>query len=71
MNAAISMGDLIGPILGGVFGDLLGFERGCAIMGFYALLNFVLIVPIFCQKYEGDKHKVKLTLEDNTSESKT
>lgn len=71
MNAAISMGDLIGPILGGVFGDLWGFERGCAIMGFYALFNFALITPIFCQKYHGDEKKNKLIPEDDISESKT
>ena len=37
----------MGPILGGLFTDIWGFERASSILGLYTLLNAMLLMPLF------------------------
>jgi len=49
LNSSVAIGDLLGPIVGGTFTEMWGFERASAVIGLFILFNGLVFLPVAVQ----------------------
>ena len=46
LNAALSLGDFVGPILGGIAVTKYGFERACSLLSVFIIFVGISFIPV-------------------------
>jgi MFS family permease len=56
-NAALALGELLGPIVAGYVAEYFSYDRTLSLLGIFIIIVNILYLPLMFMNFEPDKTK--------------